>query len=183
MSTIILITGGARSGKSRFAQTLAEAAGENRCYLATCPPPDGSDPEMTARVERHQLERQSRGWRTMEEPLQLAGAIAGEEGAHPLLVDCLTLWVSNLLLANASRGLDEDAMAQQAEAMLAAARRRAGLTLFVTNEVGLGIVPDHPLARRFRDLAGRCNQTVAAAADEVYLVTCGIPLQLKPEKP
>ncbi|MFA4943250.1 MAG: bifunctional adenosylcobinamide kinase/adenosylcobinamide-phosphate guanylyltransferase [Lentisphaeria bacterium] len=179
MPQIILVTGGSRSGKSRYAEQRARALAAPRAYVATC---EVGDAEMQERVARHQRDRAAAGWHTLETPLDLAGALAGNGEFATVLVDCLTLWVNNLLFHRAPEDgeLTEDAIQEECERVLAAARRRGGAVVFVTNEVGLGIVPDNALARRYRDLVGRCNQAIAAGADEVVLVACGLPLTLKP---
>lgn len=180
MAEIILITGGARSGKSRHAQALAEAHPGQRLFIATSPVIDG---EMRVRIERHQADRQGQGWRTIEEPLRLAAVLAENSEEEVVLLDCLTLWISNLLFeAEEPEYFTEAMIAELARELADAASRRQGVVIIVTNEVGLGIVPENPLARRYRDLAGRCNQIIAAAADRVDLVTCGIPLIIKGEK-
>ncbi|GHH17572.1 MULTISPECIES: bifunctional adenosylcobinamide kinase/adenosylcobinamide-phosphate guanylyltransferase [Sphingomonas] len=165
----LLVLGGARSGKSRHAQAIAEASGGDLVFIATAQAFDG---EMTDRIARHRADRDAR-WRTLEAPLDLAEAIAAEDrpGAT-ILVDCLTLWASNLLLADA----DTDAAAQTLVATLARASARIVL---VSNEVGFGIVPDNALARRFRDVAGLLNQRVAAVVSEVDFVIAGLPQRLK----
>ena len=177
MAEIILITGGARSGKSGHAQALAEGCPGDRLYIATSP---SLDEEMRRRIERHRADRQGRGWQTVEAQLDLAGAMRANPKAEVVLVDCLTLWLSNLLFeADEPEYLSEDMLAARAREIVAAARERSGVVILVTNEVGCGIVPDNPLARRFRDLAGRCSQTIAAEADRVDLVTCGIVQTIK----
>lgn len=165
----ILVTGGARSGKSRFAEDKALSFAPRAVYIATA---EAFDDEMRTRIADH---RQRRGpqWTTLDAPLDLVGALARSDGEAPRLVDCLTLWLSNLILG----GHDWQTAGQ--ELAQALARQRAPVVL-VTNEVGAGIVPENALARQFRDAAGLLNQTVAAAADEVYLVVCGLPLRLKP---
>lgn len=175
---MVLVTGGCRSGKSAFAQRLAEEAGEKRIYLATCPVLDG---EMAERVARHREERRGRGWETVEEEVELARAIGVVDPAAVVLVDCLTLWINNLLYRREQEGRlpDEDEFAGLAGEFSRACGGRTGTTVVVTNEVGWGIVPENPLARRFRDLAGRVNQVVAAAADEVHLLACGQPIRIK----
>jgi adenosylcobinamide kinase/adenosylcobinamide-phosphate guanylyltransferase len=177
MAEIILITGGARSGKSRHAQALAEARPGTRLFLATSPVVDD---EMRARIARHQGDRQARQWRTVEEPLRPMDVLAGHPEAQVVLLDCLTLWLSNLLFeAEEPELFSEETVAELTAELVAAARLRPGLVIIVTNEVGLGIVPENPLARHYRDLLGRCNQGIAAAADRVELVTCGISLTIK----
>jgi adenosylcobinamide kinase/adenosylcobinamide-phosphate guanylyltransferase len=169
---VVLLVGGARSGKSRLAQaraeSLAESAGE-LVYIATGQP---FDAEMSERIARHQLDRGPR-WRTVESPLDLPAAIARESGPERvLLVDCLTLWLSNLMLG------DHDTSAAIAR-LLETLTGRSGTVLLVSNEVGMGIVPDNALARRFRDEAGRLNQDVAQVADEVHLVAAGLAIRMK----
>lgn len=163
----VLITGGVRSGKTRYALARAEAAGPARIYLATA---QALDAEMAERIRRHQAER-GPGWRTVEEPLDIARHLDG----GPVLVDCLTLWLSNLLHARgegASLEADFDALAE-------AVQRASGPLFLVTNEVGLGIVPENALARRFRDEAGRLAQRLALVCDEVVLCVAGLPLHVK----
>lgn len=177
MAEIILITGGARSGKSRHAQALAEARPGQRLFIATSPV---IDDEMRQRIDRHQADRQGQGWHTVEEELRPMDALAGHPEAEVVLLDCLTLWISNLLFAAETPEYFTEAMiAELAGELAGAARKRQGVVIIVTNEVGLSIVPENPLARRYRDLVGRCNQTIAAAADRVDLVTCGLPLTIK----
>lgn len=181
MAEIILITGGARSGKSRHAQALAEARPGKRLFIATSPV---IDDEMHQRIERHQADRQGQGWRTVEEELRPMDVLAGYPEAEVVLLDCLTLWISNLLFeAEAPEYFTEAMIVGLAGELVGAARQRQGVVIIVTNEVGLGIVPENSLARRYRDLVGRCNQTIAAAADQVDLVVCGIPLSIKGERP
>jgi adenosylcobinamide kinase/adenosylcobinamide-phosphate guanylyltransferase len=167
--TSLFVLGGARSGKSRYAQARAEAIGGERIFIATA---QAYDDEMRDRIARHQADR-SDGWKTIEAPIDLPQAIAGLSGTEcVLLVDCLTLWTSNLLLA------DHD-IPSATDALAAAIGSSAGPIIFVANEVGLGIVPDNALARAFRDAAGIVNQRVAAAVDEVMFVAAGLPLKLK----
>ena len=164
-----LVLGGARSGKSRFAQGLAEQQAGRLLYVATAA---AHDSEMAERIARHRQDRGGR-WETVEEQIDLAGVLDrhGREG-NVLLVDCLTLWLSNLMLAE--RDLDA-----AADALAAALVRQEGQVILVSNEVGSGIVPETPLGRAFRDEAGRLNQTIAAKADRVALVVAGLPLWLK----
>lgn len=169
MGRSLLVLGGARSGKSRYAQARAEAVSGQRIYCATA---QAHDDEMRDRIARHQADR-SAGWRTIETPLALPEAVRAQSGGEAvLLVDCLTLWATNLILAA------RDAEAATA-ALCDAIRMFEGHVILVANEVGLGIVPDNALARRFRDVAGQMNQAVAATADEVVLITAGLPLTLK----
>jgi adenosylcobinamide kinase/adenosylcobinamide-phosphate guanylyltransferase len=177
MAKIILATGGARSGKSAYVQNLAESLLGNKVFIATCPTPRGEDAEMLARVERHRQDRLGAGWLTVEEGLDLEGVLAGNPDVQVMLVDCLTLWISNLM--QALPVLDEDEMAVRCRKLVATCRKRAGTVIFVSNEVGCGIVPDNAIARKFRDLSGRCNQVMAKEADEVIFFSCGLPLFLK----
>ena len=169
LSAITLILGGARSGKSRYAETLLMGAAKAATYVATA---EVGDAEMLARIAEH---RKRRGdfWRTIEEPLDLAGAIrANAERGRPILVDCLTLWLSNLMLAGR-------VVEHESEILRAALREAEGPVVLVANEVGMGLVPETPLGREFRDEAGRLNQRVAAVADRVVFVAAGLPLVLK----
>ena len=166
---IVLVTGGARSGKSRHAETRTLQLGRPAIYIATA---QADDDEMAARIVEHQR-RRGPEWRTLAAPMDLPGAIAASDAEGlPRLVDCLTLWLTNLMLAEAP------IEAETARLLDVLCMARAPVVL-VTNEVGCGIVPDNALARRFRDAAGRLNQSVAAAAAEVTLVACGLPLTLK----
>jgi adenosylcobinamide kinase/adenosylcobinamide-phosphate guanylyltransferase len=170
--TRALILGGARSGKSARAEALALAAAGNgtAVYLATS---EAEDAEMAARIAEHRTRRGAR-WLTREVPLDLVGALVGE--TRPVLVDCLTLWLSNLMAA----GRD---IARESERLATAIADRPTPIVLVSNEVGMGIVPDNPLAREFRDHAGRLHQQIAAVADRVELVVAGLPLVLKPQGP
>lgn len=166
---ITLVLGGARSGKSRYAERLVESAAAGAVYCATA---EAGDAEMAERIAAHRA-RRSPFWRTIEAPLALAEVIIAEAvGDRPLLVDCLTLWLSNLLLAG-RRAEDE------ARALCGALRQAAGPIVLVSNEVGMGLVPQTPLGREFRDAAGWLNQEVAALADRVVFVAAGLPLILK----
>ena len=174
LPAVTLVLGGARSGKSRYAEGLIEAAAPHGTYVATAEP---GDAEMMARIAAHRARRREINggdfWRLVEAPLDLTGAIL-REGARdrPLLVDCLTLWLSNLLLAGKSIG-------DETRALCEALRESAGPVVLVANEVGLGLVPETALGRRFRDEAGRLNQGIAALADRVVFVAAGLPLLLK----
>lgn len=174
MSRVVLVTGGARSGKSRFAEArLAELSPSPPwLYLATAEP---LDEEMRGRVARHRAARGA-GWRTVEAPRDPAAALAREApSASGALCDCVTIWLSNRILD----GADDDLLLDETEALAAAARAAPCPVVLVTNEVGAGVVPENALARRFRDLAGLVNQRLAARADEVVLVACGLPLVLR----
>jgi len=164
-----LILGGARSGKSRHAQSLAEAFDGDLIFIATG---EAYDDEMAERIDRHRADRGPR-WNTIEAPIALGDAIRAHAAPDRLLlIDCLTLWVSNLMHAGRDIG-------DATDDLIAAMRDARGPVILVSNEVGLGIVPDNALARRFRDEAGRVNQAVAAAANEVSFVAAGLPLRLK----
>jgi len=178
MASLILITGGSRSGKSAFAQQLAEEIKGVRLFVATCP---YTDPEMAERIRRHRQDRQGRGWQSIEEPVRLAQCLTENVTAATVLIDCLTLWVNNLMFAaqQQQQEITEDQVEELAEQLGQAARMHKGTVIMVTNEVGLGIVPNNPQTRRYRDLVGRCNQVIARAADQVFLVSCGLPLQIK----
>ena len=165
---LTLVLGGARSGKSRYAESLITALPPPWIYVATA---EARDAEMAERIAAHQA-RRGAGWRTLETPRgDIVGALAAR-GKTPLLVDCLTLWLSNALLA----GSDIDVEIERLDDALMQAT--APLVL-VANEVGFGIVPDNPLGRRFRDAQGRLNQRIAARADRVVLVVAGLPLTIK----
>jgi len=176
MSRIVLVTGGARSGKSAFAEKRVRDFSTKRVYVATAPV---LDEEMRKRVAHHQAKRSGDGWITIEEPLDLCRAFSEAEraGADAVLVDCLTLWINNLLYADAV--FDEAKMAGRVEELLKALKAFSGLAVLVINEVGLGIVPETPLGRVFRDCSGRCGQLIAAEADEVWFCICGIPQKIK----
>lgn len=166
---LMLILGGARSGKSRYAERLIEAAAKTATYCATA---EAGDAEMASRIAEHRA-RRGAVWRTVEAPLDIAAVIETDAAMdRPLLVDCLTLWLSNLMLAE--RPLD-----REFGRLHAALRGAAGPVVLIGNEVGLGLVPETPLGRRFRDAAGRLNQEIAALADRVVFVAAGLPLVLK----
>ncbi|GJE71292.1 bifunctional adenosylcobinamide kinase/adenosylcobinamide-phosphate guanylyltransferase [Methylorubrum podarium] len=164
-----LVLGGARSGKSAYAERLIEACPAPWLYIATA---QAWDDEMRARIHEHRA-RRSDAWRTLDVPAALPEAVAASTG--PVLVDCLTLWLTNLLLAEA----DLDAAT---EALARACAAAPGPLVLVANEVGLGIVPDNALARRFRDAAGRLHQRLARDADRVVLTVAGLPLTVKPSR-
>jgi len=165
----VLVLGGARSGKSRHAEGIVLAGGRAPHYIATA---QAWDDEMRDRIALHRQRRVGQGWTLFEAPLDLTGALQALPSDAPVLIDCLTLWLTNHLLA------DHDLQAE-GHALAAAISARRGMTIAVANEVGLGIVPDNALARRFRDAAGRLNQDLAALADRVDFVAAGLPLTLK----
>jgi adenosylcobinamide kinase/adenosylcobinamide-phosphate guanylyltransferase len=172
---IILITGGARSGKSRYAEQRVGEMGGRRLYVATA---EANDEEMAQRIAEHRKRRGSQ-WRTIEEPLELTQALLAERGKTDCaLVDCLTLWISNLLIRR-----DEEHAAKKVQELIQKLPQLDFHLVLVTNEVGWGIVPDHPLARKFRDLAGWTNQRVAQAANEVILMVAGMPIIAKKRAP
>ncbi len=165
---VTLVLGGARSGKSAHAEALVTAAGAG-LYLATA---EARDAEMAARIRAHR-ERRGDAWTTVEEPLEVADALARHaDPARTILLDCLTLWLSNLMEA----GRDADA---ETDGFVAALAGLAGPVVVVSNEVGLGVVPDNAAARAFVDAAGRLNQAVAGAADRVVFMAAGLPTVLK----
>jgi adenosyl cobinamide kinase/adenosyl cobinamide phosphate guanylyltransferase len=168
--SVILLTGGARSGKSAAAQRLAEAAGPDVTLIATA---EALDEEMAERIEQHREARPS-SWRTIEEPLDLLGALESVDARGTVVIDCLTLWVSNLL----GKGATDAEIVSDAERLAAAAGERAGRTVVVTNEVGSGIVPFEPETRRYRDLLGRVNAIVSEAAEKAGLLVAGRVLWL-----
>lgn len=165
----IFVIGGARSGKSGFALTRASAYPGPKAYIATA---RALDDEMKERIEAHKLQRGA-DWDTHEEPLEVAEALKRIDGKYgAVIIDCLTLWLSNLMLAGSNAGKEIGSLLSTLDAQSS--------TLFVvSNEVGMGIVPDNELARKFRDMAGSLNQRIAELADEVYFVTAGIPVRVK----
>lgn len=167
---LIFVTGGARSGKSSYAEKLAAETGQPVTYLATA---QAFDDEMRGRIGRHRADRPA-DWHTLEEPLNVVRAVQNAR-TPTLLLDCLSVWVGNLMHFEYA----DDQILAEAEALAQAARTRPGTTIAVTNEVGFGIVPDNALARRYRDLLGWVNQRCAAESDEAYLVVSGLPLALK----
>jgi adenosylcobinamide kinase/adenosylcobinamide-phosphate guanylyltransferase len=181
-ANIMLVTGGGRSGKSTYAQQLAESLPGPRAYIASATAFDG---ELQERIAKHKESRREENWaRTIEEPLALAHAIGEASGYSTLLVDCLAVWMGNLMWAAEQAGgpaaaPTEADVAATCEEIVVACREHDGTVVLVTNEVGLGIIPDNDAARLYRDLLGRCNQVIAAAADTVVLMVSGLPLTLK----
>lgn len=173
MRRVSLVLGGARSGKSRHAEALARKHKGRRIYIATA---EIIDEEMRARVTLHR-EQRGLGWETLEVPLDLAGALGAADHPKSLtLVECVTVWINNLMY----HGRD---VAGEVKRLCELLPKLRGRVVLVSNEVGLGIVPDNALARAFRDEAGRANQALAAVADEVVFVAAGLPLALKKPRP
>ena len=169
---LILVAGGARSGKSGFALLRAGGLGQRPLFIATA---ERSDDEMHERIERHRAERGAH-FDTLEEPRALAEAIDADRDHDVVLVDCLTIWISNLLVA----GAPADAVEERVGALLAVLARRRSHVVIVSNEVGMGLVPETPLGRVFRDVTGLAHQRLAAVADELYLAAMGVLLRLRP---
>lgn len=169
---ITFITGGARSGKSNFALKTADVIGKIKAYIATA---EALDDEMRERIEIH---RKSRGndWHTIEEPINLLSLFESKHSEWDIaVIDCLTLWVSNLV----GKGLTDEAILKMAHNVSEIMAKSGCSIIIVSNEVGMGIVPDNPLARRFRDIAGKVNQIMASTSNEVYWMVAGIPVQIK----
>lgn len=182
MGRIVLVTGGARSSKSRYGQDLVEKKARERgsrpLYVATA---QAFDEEMEDRIRRHQADRGA-SWVTLEAPLSVADALSGAISAHPVvLIDCLTLLSTNILMAheNEPAAVAEAAVTAEVEAICQVARDSDSMVVLVTNEVGMGVVPDSPLGRLFRDIAGRANQVAASRSDEVVFMVSGIPMVIK----
>jgi len=167
--TVELIIGGARSGKSAHALKLTEAASKQCVFIATA---EALDDEMAERIARHQADRGA-NWKTVEAPLALCDAIeSNAAAANVCLVDCLTLWLSNLMHADRNIEAETDLLVKVLE-------QAKGRVILVSNEIGMGLVPEHPLGRRFRDKQGRLNQRIASVSDRVEFVAAGLPLTLK----
>ncbi|MCC3376896.1 bifunctional adenosylcobinamide kinase/adenosylcobinamide-phosphate guanylyltransferase [Cohnella sp. REN36] len=175
---IVLVTGGARSGKSAFAERYAALHGREGVYVATS---EALDEEMARRIALHRAQRERSGfaWRTVEEPLDLAGTLLRLREKPVVLVDCLTLWLSNHLLREEGQADAEARIEERMQTLAEALGGMKGCVILVTNEVGDGVVPAYPLGRVYRDLAGVLNRQIAAVSDEVFLVTAGIPVELK----
>ena len=168
-SRAVFVLGGARSGKSRFAETLVSETGLERHYVATG---QAWDDEMRDRIAQHRADRGDL-WQTHEEPMDLVARLTAIDGGRrAVLVDCLTLWVTNLMMA-------ERDIAAEFAILTEFLPKAKGRLVFVSNEVGLGIVPDNRMAREFRDHAGRLHQMIAAASAEVYFIAAGLPLKMK----
>jgi adenosylcobinamide kinase / adenosylcobinamide-phosphate guanylyltransferase len=175
---LVFVTGGARSGKSAYALKRAEELPGPRVFIATATP---FDDEMAKRIRRHRRDRNARRWKTVEAPEEIVPVLKKAVRRPVILLDCLSLWVNNLLYSSQlnGRGLDEPRMVRRMKEALAVLRESRGAVFVVSNEVNLGVVPDNPTARLYRDLLGRCNQLTAAAADEVVFMVSGIPMVLK----
>jgi len=175
---LVLVTGGSRSGKSSLALTLAGKRPGPWTYLATA---QASDDEMRQRIAAHRRARPA-GWGLVEEPLLVPQALSTAlTSARTVVLDCITIWMSNLLLADEL--FDESRAEARAEELIRSARSvPGGAVIMVTNEVGSGVVPETVLGRRFRDCAGRANEVIARGADEVYFMVSGIPLRIKPQQ-
>lgn len=182
MATIILVTGGSRSGKSDYARITAESLPGPRVFVATMPVIDG---ETSERIRRHRLERAQEVWNTLEEPLYVAKAVEQSAKYQVVLIDCLTLWINNILYYGGQEGtkITEETITDRVNELMEACSAFRGTVILVTNEVGCGIVPEDPVSRLYRDLVGRSNRLIADRADEVTLVSCGIPLHLKTGPP
>jgi len=167
---ITLVLGGARSGKSTYALKLAGKMFRRPLFAATA---EAVDDEMAERIAAHKKSR-GRRWRCIEEPLDLAGVLAGDRRCDGILLDCVTVWLSNVLVREG-----EKAAERRERQFLAGLKKARVPVIVVSNEVGMGIVPESKLGRRFRDLAGWLNQALAAAADEVVFVAAGLPVRLK----
>jgi adenosylcobinamide kinase/adenosylcobinamide-phosphate guanylyltransferase len=172
MSELVLLTGGVRSGKSRYAQTIASRAKRKVFYIATA---EALDIDMRKRIQAHRKSR-PKDWHTVEEPVYVQKAIKGlPHGKNTVIIDCLTLFISNLI----HKGLSDAEIRSEIKGVIAALRKNSCLAVIVTNEVGSGVVPDTALGRRFRDLQGTVNSIVAKEAEKVCLLVSGIPLYIK----
>lgn len=176
MRELVLLTGGCRSGKSARALAIGESQLGPRVFIATCPRIDG---EMDERIARHRQEREAGGWETVECERNLPKALASMAEKPVILIDCLALWINNLIFHAGKTMPTEDDIRRHCEQVIASISQQEGLLILVTNEVGMGIVPENRLSRRYRDLLGRCNQVFAGAADRVELLVAGIPMTVK----
>ena len=178
MACLTYISGGCRSGKSNYAQKLAESIPGKRAYIATCPL---IDEEMERRIAHHQQQRSDQKWETIEAPFDLIAAIKQANHFDVLLIDCLTLWINNLLYEAEQEGktLTEQMISDQCVELVNSCQKTNQTIIFVTNELGMGLVPIDPVSRRYRDCLGRCNQTIAELADKAIFMVSGIPLTLK----
>ncbi len=170
-SANIFVLGGARSGKSEYALKLADSHTRSRVFIATA---EALDDEMRSRIEKHKAGR-GEGWTTIEEPTEIIEVIAKNKEAGLILIDCVTLWLANLM----ERNLTDPEILKEVSWLVAAIKEVKGTVIIVSNELGHSLVPDNPLGRRFVDLAGSANQLIAGGADEVYFLTAGLPARLK----
>jgi len=177
MAQTFFITGGARSGKSRLAEQITQDYGAPLCYIATA---QAFDKEMDLRILKHQ-QRRGKAWRTIEEPLQLTQTLKNcDDSCKAILIDCITLWLTNLIFKYENQGdAMEELVKKEVHHLASILGSMTTPVIIVSNEVGLGIVPEHKLGRIFRDISGQANQILAAAAENVYTVISGIPLKLK----
>jgi adenosylcobinamide kinase/adenosylcobinamide-phosphate guanylyltransferase len=172
----ILITGGARAGKSSYAQKLAAAIGGRVLFVATA---EAKDEDMRLRIENHRKSRPL-NWDTLESPSEVARAIDEKAGEYPVVViDCITMLVSNIMLNAGDESSAESDVVKEINALIKVMQSKSSAFILVSNEVGLGIVPDNEMSRTYRDLLGRANQLLAQYADEVYLLVAGIPVKIK----
>lgn len=178
MAKTILVTGGIRSGKSSFAQKFALSLSKNPMLIATCPP---IDDEIIDRIEKHKQERNQDNWSVIEEQTDIEGAIKKSSDHDVVFVDCLTLWINNLMHEADKIGADlnEHKIEIICEKVVDSCQKHSGTIILVTNEVGMGIVPGNQISRKYIDLLGRCNQKIAGSCDEVILMVAGIPTKIK----
>ena len=170
---VLMVLGGAKSGKSRYALDLCNLLGENRIFIATA---QALDDEMCQRIERHKAER-GNSWKTVEESLNIVEVIQNYDNeCSVILLDCITLWISNLLMKYQE---DDRCIKDEVEKLVGCLKKISGRVVLVSNDVGMGIVPDNPLSRRYRDLLGLTNQRIAWASDMVVMLVAGLPLILK----
>ena len=181
LNRLIYVSGGCRSGKSAYAQELAESFPGRRAYLATCPQIDG---EMAQRIALHQQQRAEKQWKTIEAPLHLSEAVQQTKNFDVLLIDCLTLWINNLLYQAEKNSdfLSEQQIVDYCYELVKVCRQREQTVIFVTDELGMGLVPADAISRHYRDCLGRCNQTMAKLSDEAIFIVSGLPLTLKGTK-
>ena len=172
--SLIFVTGGARSGKSTFALQLAKKIGKKIAFIATG---QAGDEEMQRRIQMHKQDRPQE-WTTIEEPLDVASAIDTAKGHDTLIIDCITLLLSNLICSTDNLE-DISWIPERIEKLIESAKRFSGMVIIISNEVGMGIVPENKLAREFRDLAGKANQMIASSAGQVYICFSGIPVLIK----
>lgn len=178
MGRIVFITGGRRSGKSAYALKLAESLEKPALFIATCPI---IDEETRERIEKHKKEREGANWDTIEETVDIARVIRESNGYKTILVECLTLWINNLIFEEEHTGerMTERKASELIREVLDECRKADSTVIFVSNEVGLGIVPENRLSRRFGDMAGRVNQLIAQEADQAVMIASGLPIILK----